>query len=531
MSVADEIKKFKELLDMGAITQEEFDKKKKELIYNNQEISEKDELDNSKKETEEIILEPQRENTKVENEAKDMSHSTIKSNSKDTNSNKAINELNKIIKKIFKGAWTVLRYFIAILFIFVGFLGEPISLLFGISLLPLTYKLISKYAKDKLSKKTIKNLAIILPIVMLILVGVFSEPNYFSEVTLDMAVGQNYNINLLSVPENYKIISSNEDIVFIENNVLNAKQEGTATVEIHIDDEVKDKIEINVKYLELSDFELLINSSFDKNSTNDIQFNYSPQNASNKQISIASSNEKIVSIENGQLIAKKPGECVITATSYNNIVKEYQVTVVEPVTAVEITEPAFAMYVGDTKNLNTKISPNNATDKTLIWSSSDSNIVSVDNGVLTAKARGSVTITATSNNGISSSCIVNVREKSPISIKNFKYTVDYVGGIEWTFSITNNTDKVINYVILKWNCYNAVGDPVYDQITWENYVSLKYTGPLEPHKNSGTRRNTTKFYNSNYNQANISYVEVIYADGTNTIIEGSDLLEYEGLIK
>ena len=154
MSVADEIKKFKELLDMGAITQEEFDKKKKELIYNNQEISEKDELDNSKKETEEIILEPQRENTKVENEAKDMSHSTIKSNSKDTNSNKAINELTKIIKKIFKGAWTVLRYFIAILFIFVGFLGEPISLLFGISLLPLTYKLISKYAKDKLSKKT-----------------------------------------------------------------------------------------------------------------------------------------------------------------------------------------------------------------------------------------------------------------------------------------------------------------------------------------------------------------------------------------
>lgn len=32
ISVADEIKKFKELLDMGAITQEEFDTKKKELL-------------------------------------------------------------------------------------------------------------------------------------------------------------------------------------------------------------------------------------------------------------------------------------------------------------------------------------------------------------------------------------------------------------------------------------------------------------------------------------------------------------------
>ena len=31
-TVADEIKKFKELLDMGAITQEEFDAKKKQLL-------------------------------------------------------------------------------------------------------------------------------------------------------------------------------------------------------------------------------------------------------------------------------------------------------------------------------------------------------------------------------------------------------------------------------------------------------------------------------------------------------------------
>ena len=42
MSVADELKKFKELLDIGAITQEEFEKKKKELIYNNQESKQED---------------------------------------------------------------------------------------------------------------------------------------------------------------------------------------------------------------------------------------------------------------------------------------------------------------------------------------------------------------------------------------------------------------------------------------------------------------------------------------------------------
>ena len=521
MSVADEIKKFKELLDMGAITQEEFDKKKKELIYDNQEITEKEEP---------ISLQTDK-NSDNKDESKEKTYNTIKSEQKNNTSSKAINDLNKIIKKVFKGSWTVFRYMIAILFIFVGFLGEPVSLLFGISLLPLTYKILEKYTKDKLSKKNIKTLAIILPIVIVMLLGIFVEPTYLKEAKLDLAVGQNYEIQFASVPEEYKLISSNENIVVVENNILNAKEEGSATIELHIENEVKEKIEINVKYLELSDFELLINNSFDKNSTNNIQINYLPQNASNKQITITSNNEKIAKIENGQLITKEPGECIITATSYNNIVKEYKITVVEPVASVEITEPAFSMYAGDTKNVNTKISPKNATDKTLTWTSSDNNIVSVDNGVLTAKARGSVTITATSHNGISSSCIVNVKEKSPISINNLKYTVDYVGGIEWTFSITNNTDKVINYVILKWNCYNAVGDPIYDQISWENSVSLRYTGPLGPHKNSGTKRNTTKFYNSNYSKANISYVEVIYADGTNTIIQGTDLLAYEGLIK
>lgn len=522
MSVADEIKKFKELLDMGAITQEEFEERKRKLIFSDEKSnSENDEKKNDK-------TEKTQETSKVIKEKE----TPIKEKIKKDGSKEVVKDLGDILKEMFKIIGLSARYLFALVFIMIGAeTGDFLTLLFGIFLLPLFYTILLKYGGEKATKENVKKMAIIFPIVSLILLIIFSETNYFREEKIDLSVGQNYNLELITAPVEYKITSTNEEVLSVENNIIKAKQEGTANIEISIDDEVRDTIEINVKYLELSDFELDINNYIDKESIHNVQINCVPENASNKQVDLTSSNPKVITIENGQILAHKPGDCIITATSYNNIVKEYQVTVVEPVTGVEITESTCTMYVGDTKTLKTKISPNNATEKTLIWTTSDANVVNVDNGVIVANSRGSAIITASSMNGISSTSTITVKEKSPITINNFKYTIDYVGGVEWTFSITNNTDKVINYVNLKWNCYNAVGDPIYDQISWENHVGLQYTGPLEPHKNSGTRRNSTKFYNSNYKKANISYVEVIYADGTNTVIQGNDLLEYEGLIK
>lgn len=121
-------------------------------------------------------------------------------------------------------------------------------------------------------------------------------------------------------------------------------------------------------------------------------------------------------------------------------------------------------------------------------------------------------------------------QPSPISINNFKYTVDSVGGIEWTFDITNNTERTINYIQLQWYCYNAVKDPIYDSISGRNFVNLLYTGPLEPYGNTGTKRNTTKFYNPNYSYANLSYVRITYEDGEELIIKNNNISKYIGLI-
>ena len=63
----------------------------------------------------------------------------------------------------------------------------------------------------------------------------------------------------------------------------------------------------------------------------------------------------------------------------------------------------------NTYNLKATVSPSNATNKTVNWSSSNSNIESVDQkGKVTAKAVGTATITAKTSNGKTAKCTVNV---------------------------------------------------------------------------------------------------------------------------
>lgn len=106
------------------------------------------------------------------------------------------------------------------------------------------------------------------------------------------------------------------------------------------------------------------------------------------------------------------------------------------------------------------------------------------------------------------------KPKSPVTISGWRYTIDYVGGVEWNFKLTNNSDKTIKYVVLEWNCYNGVGDLVRDEITGRTYHSVKYTGPLDPGRTTNTQRNTTLFYNHAYKSASLTKLQVEFMDGT-----------------
>ena len=121
------------------------------------------------------------------------------------------------------------------------------------------------------------------------------------------------------------------------------------------------------------------------------------------------------------------------------------------------------------------------------------------------------------------------RVKSPVTMSDWKWSRDSVGGVEWSFRFTNNTDKVVKYITVKWNCYNAVGDLVYDQITGATSHGVTVTGPLNPRETTDFLCNSTKFYSYSFNKAVLSYMQVEFMDGT--IIRITDKTYSDILVK
>lgn len=108
--------------------------------------------------------------------------------------------------------------------------------------------------------------------------------------------------------------------------------------------------------------------------------------------------------ETGMVMAVEPGEAVITATALTGkktaTCKVKVVDKVVSVTGVSIKPTGITMVVGDDLTLEATVSPDNATNKAIAWSSGDSKIASVDAaGKVIAVAEGKVTIKATTDDG------------------------------------------------------------------------------------------------------------------------------------
>ncbi|MBQ4387403.1 MAG: Ig domain-containing protein [Prevotella sp.] len=69
------------------------------------------------------------------------------------------------------------------------------------------------------------------------------------------------------------------------------------------------------------------------------------------------------------------------------------------VTGITLAPATADMTVGGTQTLTANVLPDNATDKTVTWTTSNAAVATVANGVVTAVAAGTATITATATNG------------------------------------------------------------------------------------------------------------------------------------
>jgi len=167
-----------------------------------------------------------------------------------------------------------------------------------------------------------------------------------------------------------------------------------------------------------------------------------PSNASNKSVTWSSSDESVAIVSNGVITGVKEGFATITATSVDGeFTASCDITITEPtrVTGVSLNEASISLKAERTATLTANILPSDAYDKSVIWSSSNNNIAQVSSeGVITAKSVGTVTITATTNDGgFKASCTVVVEEKGATD----DWTVlIYMCGSNLESSMTNEED-------------------------------------------------------------------------------------------
>ena len=154
-----------------------------------------------------------------------------------------------------------------------------------------------------------------------------------------------------------------------------------------------------------------------KGTTYQVEAAVLPENADNKKISYTSSNKTVISVSaNGLISAENIGTATITLKAADGVSKTISVTVTAArINVTEIAVPStdenISIIKGRTHRLNATVKPDNATDKTLTYSSDHEDIASVDtNGLITAKKVGAAALTITAADGITKTVNVTVTE-------------------------------------------------------------------------------------------------------------------------
>lgn len=538
----------------------------------------------------------------------------------------------EVSKEQIKKNRTTLKYILGGLFVLAGIgnLSRSIlfglfGILFGLSIFPITYDLLNKIEIIKTNEfiqKNSKIIKILIPILLCVIWISITPPKAITTITINdyeqvIAINEEYEIDFFTDvndidKKDFIYTSSNEKIAIIKDGIIKGISEGEVTITIKSKNGIEASEDYIIKNVEVEDIQLKGNNNLIVGESNKIDVEFVPKNASDSILNWNSSNPEIIEIDNkGNAKAKALGNSTITITTKKGKTKDFIINVYVGAETIEVTNNNLKIEVGKTENINIVITPNeypqnqiiwsssnsdiasvengivkgisegqttiiaktinnkqatidveiyevkpeevklnkkeiklsvgnsatisaivtpnNASNKSVSWSSSDSSIASVENGVIKANKIGNATITAETTNGKTASIKVTATKQSPVKINNFRYTKDSVCGVEWTFSIKNNSNKSIDYVTLTWINGNRVGDLVFDQITGENKTTLRYTGPLKAGASSGSRRNTTKFYSCDYSGSTFTEVIVDYSDGTSETINLKNMSYYSNL--
>ena len=160
-----------------------------------------------------------------------------------------------------------------------------------------------------------------------------------------------------------------------------------------------------------------------------------PSDATNKDVTWTSSNPTVATVDsNGKVTALAPGTTTITVTTEDgDKTAACTVTVVRPVISVSLDKTQATIDEGKTLQLTATVTPDDATNKEVTWSSSNTSVATVDaNGLVTGIKKGETVITVTAKDGNkTATCLIHVIGAPIGSSSNENMGGQQGGGIGW----------------------------------------------------------------------------------------------------
>lgn len=241
---------------------------------------------------------------------------------------------------------------------------------------------------------------------------------------LTMTAGTTFTLKATITPSN----ATNKTVYWSSSNttvagmaaggVVKAKKAGTCTITAKTSNGKKATCKITVKAapaptgIKLNTATLLMTAG----TKYTLKATITPSYANNKTVYWSSSDATVAGMAAGGVInAKKAGTCTITAKTNNGKKATCSLTVkaAPAPSGIKLNTSAVTMTAGTKYTLKATISPTNAVNKNVTWTSGNTNIAGMaSGGVINAKCAGICTITAKTSNGKTATCKVTVKKST-----------------------------------------------------------------------------------------------------------------------
>lgn len=269
--------------------------------------------------------------------------------------------------------------------------------------------------------------------------------SYIAENNISLKKDATYELFAVVSPTNAtdkKVTWSTSDakVATVSNGVVKAVGKGTATITAKTSNGITKTCKVTVTVPAVAKVTLSKTSAtINKGKTLTLKATVTPADAENKAVTWSSSNTKVATVNSsGKITAKGVGTATITAKTKNGKTATCKITVIIPATKVTLSKTSVTLGKGETLTVKATVTPTNATNKKVTWSTSNKKVATVANGKITAKGVGTATITAKTSNGKTAKIKVTVKNApSKVTLNKTSLTL----GVKESFTLTKTLPK------------------------------------------------------------------------------------------